>query len=119
VALVDTNCDPEDIDYVIPCNDDAIRALRLLTSSIATAAIEGMHERQASIPAIEPEPSIESELAAEPIEAEAAAALEMDATATAVAEAPVEEAQADAAVAVEEAQEPETISPASEEESSS
>jgi hypothetical protein len=43
----------------------------------------------------------------------------MDATATAVAEAPVEEAQADAAVAVEEAQEPETISPASEEESSS
>lgn len=124
VALVDTNCDPDDIDYVIPCNDDAIRALRLLTSSMATAAIEGMHERQASIPAIESEPTIEPEPAiesepAEPVAAEAASALEPDAVATAVAEAPVEEAQADTAVAVEEAQEPEIISPASEEELSS
>lgn len=114
VALVDTNCDPEDIDYVIPCNDDAIRALRLLTSSLATAAIEGMHERQASIPAIEPELTAEPE----PV-AEGESALERDATATAVAEASVEEALADTAVAVEEAQEPDTRSPASEEEPSS
>lgn len=53
VALVDTNCNPEDIDHVIPCNDDAIRAIRLLTSSLADAAIEGMHERQATLPPLE------------------------------------------------------------------
>ncbi len=41
VAIVDTNCDPDDIDYVIPGNDDAIRAIRLLTSRIANACIEG------------------------------------------------------------------------------
>jgi small subunit ribosomal protein S2 len=53
VALVDTNCDPDDIDYIIPCNDDAIRAIRLLTSKIADAAIEGIHERQSALPAAE------------------------------------------------------------------
>lgn len=41
VAVVDTNCDPDDIDYVIPGNDDAIRSIRLFTSSIADACIEG------------------------------------------------------------------------------
>ncbi len=41
VAIVDTNCDPDDIDYIIPGNDDAIRAIRLLTSRIADACIEG------------------------------------------------------------------------------
>jgi len=46
VAIVDTNCDPEDIDYVIPGNDDAIRTIRLVTSRLADAALEGMHERQ-------------------------------------------------------------------------
>jgi len=46
VAIVDTNCDPDDIDYVIPGNDDAIRTIRLVTSRLADAAIEGMHERQ-------------------------------------------------------------------------
>ena len=50
VAIVDTNCDPDDIDYVIPGNDDAIRAIRLITSQIAQAAIEGIHERQAASP---------------------------------------------------------------------
>ena len=50
VAIVDTNCDPDDIDYVIPGNDDAIRAIRLMTSQIAQAAIEGIHERQAASP---------------------------------------------------------------------
>jgi small subunit ribosomal protein S2 len=48
IAIVDTNCDPEDIDYVIPGNDDAIRTIRLVTSRLADAAIEGMHERQAT-----------------------------------------------------------------------
>lgn len=41
VAIVDTNCDPDEIDYVIPGNDDAIRAVRLLTAKIADAIIEG------------------------------------------------------------------------------
>ncbi len=41
VAVVDTNCDPDDIDYVIPGNDDAIRSIRLFTSRIADAFIEG------------------------------------------------------------------------------
>ncbi|MDH3676276.1 MAG: 30S ribosomal protein S2, partial [Anaerolineae bacterium] len=41
IAMVDTNCDPDPIDYVIPSNDDAIRALKLMNSTIASAALEG------------------------------------------------------------------------------
>ena len=41
VAIVDTNCDPEDVDYVIPGNDDAIRAVKLIASTIANAIVEG------------------------------------------------------------------------------
>lgn len=41
VAIVDTNCDPEGIDFVIPANDDAIRSIKLITAKIADAAIEG------------------------------------------------------------------------------
>jgi small subunit ribosomal protein S2 len=41
VSIVDTNCDPDEIDYIIPGNDDAIRAIRLMTSRIADACIEG------------------------------------------------------------------------------
>jgi len=41
VAIPDSNCDPDDIDYIIPGNDDAIRAIRLITSKIADACIEG------------------------------------------------------------------------------
>jgi small subunit ribosomal protein S2 len=41
VAIVDTNCDPDEVDYVIPGNDDAIRAVKLLTAKIADAVIEG------------------------------------------------------------------------------
>ena len=49
VAIVDTNCNPDEIDYIIPGNDDAIRAIRLITSRIADACIEGkelFEERQ-------------------------------------------------------------------------
>jgi small subunit ribosomal protein S2 len=46
VAMVDTNCDPDPISYVIPSNDDAIRAIRLMASKIADAAIEGANRRQ-------------------------------------------------------------------------
>ena len=47
VAMVDTNCNPAQIDHPIPANDDAIRAIRLLTGKIADAAIEGAQQRDA------------------------------------------------------------------------
>jgi small subunit ribosomal protein S2 len=47
IALVDTNCDPEPIDYAIPSNDDAIRAIRLIVGRMADAAIEGQQIREA------------------------------------------------------------------------
>jgi small subunit ribosomal protein S2 len=46
VAIVDTNCDPDEIDYVIPGNDDAIRAIRLFSSKVADAVIEGKRLRE-------------------------------------------------------------------------
>ncbi|MFQ5579332.1 MAG: 30S ribosomal protein S2 [Nitrospiria bacterium] len=46
IAIVDTNCDPDEIDYVIPGNDDAIRSIRLLTGKIADAALEGQRLRE-------------------------------------------------------------------------
>jgi len=49
VAVVDTNCDPDDIDYIIPGNDDAIRAIRLFASKMADACIEGGQARETSI----------------------------------------------------------------------
>ena len=52
VAIVDTNCDPEDVDYVIPGNDDAIRAVKLVVSTIANAVVEG-REGKAEAPAEE------------------------------------------------------------------
>ena len=46
VAIVDTNCDPDEIDYVIPGNDDAIRAVKLLTGTMANAILEGRQGEQ-------------------------------------------------------------------------
>ncbi|CCJ33497.1 30S ribosomal protein S2 [Caloramator australicus] len=46
VGIVDTNCDPDDVDYVIPGNDDAIRAVKLIASKIADAVIEGRQGEQ-------------------------------------------------------------------------
>lgn len=46
VAIVDTNCDPDEIDYVIPGNDDAIRAVKLLTGKMAEAVLEGKQGEQ-------------------------------------------------------------------------
>jgi small subunit ribosomal protein S2 len=46
VALVDTNCNPQDIDYVIPSNDDAIRAIKLLVAKVADAVLEGKAMRK-------------------------------------------------------------------------
>jgi small subunit ribosomal protein S2 len=49
IAMVDTNCNPDPIDFVIPSNDDAIRAIKLITSKFADAALEGMTLRQEMI----------------------------------------------------------------------
>jgi small subunit ribosomal protein S2 len=46
VAIVDTNCDPDEVDYVIPGNDDAIRAVRLITAKMSDAIIEGRQGEQ-------------------------------------------------------------------------
>lgn len=48
VAIVDTNCDPDEVDYVIPGNDDAIRAVKLISSKIADAVLEGRQGEQIS-----------------------------------------------------------------------
>lgn len=49
IALVDTNCDPDVIDYIIPSNDDAIRAIKLITSKLADAALEGRAVREEAL----------------------------------------------------------------------
>jgi len=66
VAVVDTNCDPSEVDYVIPGNDDALRAIRLFTSKISESIAEGVHARDdkqtADIQAVAatPEPAVEA-----------------------------------------------------------
>ncbi len=57
VGIVDTNCDPDEIDYVIPANDDAIRAVKLLTSKMADALLEAKYSEE---PAEEEEASTET-----------------------------------------------------------
>ena len=71
IALVDTNCDPDPIDFVIPANDDAIRAIKLLTAKMADAVMEGIAMRKAR--------SEEEELEAEEVDfAEAMADIDDD-----------------------------------------
>ncbi len=53
VAIVDTNCDPDEIDYVIPGNDDAIRAVKLIAGAMADAVLEGRQGEQTEEPAEE------------------------------------------------------------------
>ena len=55
--MVDTNCNPQNIDYVIPSNDDAIRAIKLLVSKMADAVLEGKASRKDD----EPEAAAEAE----------------------------------------------------------
>ncbi len=64
VAIVDTNCDPDDADYVIPGNDDAIRAIKLISSVIADAVIEGKQGEQTA-EAAEAKAEVEAEEDAE------------------------------------------------------
>jgi small subunit ribosomal protein S2 len=69
IAIVDTNCDPDEIDYMIPGNDDAIRAIRLISSAMASAVLEGrqgedaeaeLDEFDAAEAGSEPEPAAEA-----------------------------------------------------------
>ena len=74
VAIVDTNCDPEEVDYVIPGNDDAIRAVKLIAGHMADAVLEGRQGEQLDVPAEVAEEAEEaSEEAAETVEAPAEA----------------------------------------------
>ena len=60
IAIVDTNCDPDDADYIIPGNDDAIRAIKLISASIADAVIEG-RQGETPVEAVEEKAEAEAE----------------------------------------------------------
>ncbi len=71
VAVVDTNCDPDLIDFVIPGNDDAIRAIKLFVSSVADACLEGearLKENKAGAKDVAPEPKAAAKAEAAPAE---------------------------------------------------
>ncbi len=112
IGLVDTNCDPDDVDYVIPGNDDAIRSVNLITRVIADAAIEGRAVNEpaeapvvAEVPATVVEtPAAESPVPVEAPAAEAPAAVD-EPTLAAVAEPAVEEPAIEAHVAESDAAE--------------
>jgi len=72
VAIVDTNCDPDEIDLIIPGNDDAIRAVKLITATMANAVIEGKQGEQMEEAAVE-EKSVDKENAVEEVAGEEAA----------------------------------------------
>ena len=65
VAIVDTNCDPDEIDYVIPGNDDAIRAVKLISATMANAIIEGREGQMGAEEAEAKENETDEEAAAE------------------------------------------------------
>jgi small subunit ribosomal protein S2 len=79
IAILDTNCDPDEIDYLIPGNDDAIRAVKLITSVIADAVLEGkqiseapdVDEQVAAVEEEKPEPAAEVAPEAEAVAEEA------------------------------------------------
>ena len=60
VAIVDTNCDPDEVDYVIPANDDAIRAIRLIAATMANAVQEGRQGVDAEVEEVAVEAAVEA-----------------------------------------------------------
>jgi small subunit ribosomal protein S2 len=81
VAIVDTNCDPDVVDYPIPGNDDASRALELYLSLVSKAAIDGISRSSSSLgrdlgasEEVLEEPALEAETAEQPAEEQAAQA---------------------------------------------
>ncbi len=105
VAIVDTNCDPDLIDYIIPGNDDAIRAIKLLTSKIADACLEGKalweEKLQAETDKAVEEEMIEAAQEAEQVSEGVEETLASGATEEKDAEIQAEEAQAEEAQAEE------------------
>jgi small subunit ribosomal protein S2 len=74
IAIVDTNCDPDEIDYIIPGNDDAIRAIRLISSAMASAILEGRQGEDVVTgeeAEIAPPPTVEEAIIAEAVAATA------------------------------------------------
>mgnify|MGYP004484731845 CR=1 FL=1 len=61
VAIVDTNCDPDEVDYVIPGNDDAIRAVKLIASTMADAIIEGRQGEDSAVAEQDEAPAAEAD----------------------------------------------------------
>ncbi|RLE34381.1 30S ribosomal protein S2, partial [Candidatus Acetothermia bacterium] len=100
IAIVDTNCDPDPIDFPVPGNDDAIKATKLITARIADAVLEGREGRQDEPPA--PAPVAEGEPEGEPAEEVAGAVAE-----EAGAEVEDEKVTAEAAAEAEEGPEEE------------
>ncbi len=72
VAIVDTNCNPEEVDFIIPGNDDALKAVKLITSAIADAIIEGRNQWQAQVEAEMLKAAAEAEARAAEAERQAA-----------------------------------------------
>jgi small subunit ribosomal protein S2 len=118
IALADTNCDPDEMDYPIPSNDDAIRAVRLLCEKMADAALAGRHqyesqrERSEGATRATAAPIALEEFGAEPGEAAVASAATEAATeaATTASDTPTETPSAPAAAA-EEAETPASVVP--------
>jgi small subunit ribosomal protein S2 len=112
IALADTNCDPDEMDYPIPANDDAIRAVRLLCAKIADAAVEGRRELEAQQKDTEqPEEATPAEIVAPaPTATEATPVAEATPEAEAAPVAPTPETEAAPAAAAPEA----AVAPAAE-----
>ena len=107
IALTDTNCDPDDVDYVIPGNDDSIRAVRAIAEQIANAVLGGReeHERREAERAAQAAREAEAAMAA-------AARAEQEGASTADMEAAMLEAAGEAAPAAPTAESPESAEPA-------
>ncbi len=78
VAIVDTNCDPDEVDYVIPGNDDAIRAIRLISAKIADACLEGKQLYEARLTGAEIPAPPTGEEAAKPETSSETSSIEME-----------------------------------------
>ena len=87
IALCDTNCDPSGVDYVIPGNDDAIKSIRLFTSVIADACMQGAAQGRTESDAVAPEDDLDVEV----VELVATPESSPDATSGAIDDAAVEE----------------------------
>jgi small subunit ribosomal protein S2 len=101
IAITDTNCDPDLVDYIIPGNDDAIRSVRLITAAIADAAIQGsmqaevaIAEQELDMGAAEPDAATEAMATAEEPSTEATAPTEEPVAEATEAEAPADETAA-------------------------